>query len=183
MKDRPPEIYDESLERLIEAEVDSALAKFRSGNFERDVRQRIREIPERKRVLDRLRALPGTVWMAIAAILFACGLVLLIHPQKTPGTDLAIIIENVLSQTLGSRAQERGEPEPLQAPEEIASPMNGQIMTALMRVRQNSRSTLFPSRGQVSASKGQRLRPMTLEETYRILFLDKSIERAFALIS
>jgi len=183
MKDSPSEIHDESLERLIDAEVDSALAKFRSGNFERDVRRKIREIPQRKHVLARLRALPGAVRMAIAAILFAGGLILLIHPQKTPGTDVAIVIENVLRQTLGSQAQERGEPEPLQALEEVSSPMNGQIMTALMRVRQNSASTLLPGRGQAPASQGQRLRPMTLEETYRILFIDKSIERALALIS
>jgi hypothetical protein len=183
MKDRPSEILDESLERLIDAEVDSALAKFKSGDFEGDVRRKIREIPERKNILARLRALPGAVWMAIAAIVFAGGLTLLVHPQKTPGTDVALIIENVLRQTLGSQDQERREPEPLQAPEEISSPLNGQIMTALTRVRQNSRSSLLPGGGQAPTGKVQRLRPMTLEETYRILFIDKSIERALALIS
>jgi hypothetical protein len=183
MKDHPPETTDKSFERLIKAEVDSALARLRTGNFEADVQRRIRERTGRKGGLPRLRAFPAWAWMATAVIVFAGLLILVTHPRTTPPRGLAVVIENVLSQAPGSRAPEREWSEPRRGAAEFSAPINGQIVTALMRARQGAASVPRTDKAQVANGKGQRPRPMTLEEVYRILFIDRSIERVLALTS
>jgi len=183
MKNDRPGTMDGDLERLIDAEVGRALDTFRAGDFEADIRRRIRERGGREGAPARPRALQVTAWVATAAILLAGGMILLTHVRRTPRAGLGVAIETVLRRAPGSLILEWEASRFPRAAEETSRPMNGQILTALMKAHHSSASISLPDKAGASPGTGRRLRPMTLEETYRILFIDRSIERVLALTS
>ena len=186
MKDRPTGIDEGSLEHLIDVEVNAALARFRKGDFESRLRQKAREGNEGRSAPVRLRALPAWAWPAAAAVVFACGFILitsLTSSRRPPRPDLAITVENILRQAPGYQALEREGVVSPRATQERLSPLNGRILTALLTVRQGPASIPLSDEVPASAGKGFKRRPMTLEEIYRILFIDRSIERVLALTS
>jgi hypothetical protein len=186
MKDRPTGIDKGSLERLIDAEVDAALAKFRTSDFEPRLRQKARAESEGRSVSARLRTLPVWAWPAAAAVVFSCGLILLsslTSSRRPPLPDLAVTVENILRRAPGYHALERGEAGLPRAVEESPSPMNVQVRTALLKARRSAASMPLTDEARASSGKSSKRRPMTLEEIYRVLFLDRSIERVLALTS
>lgn len=183
MKHRSHESKNESFESLIDAEVDSALAKFRSGRFEANVRESIREMAGRKSVDSLPHGLPRPARIAVAAGLLAGVVTIMILFQRTPRPDMAQAIENALQRTPGILALERHPSERLLAQEEIPSFLNNEIQSALRLGRRKPAPARQSVEGAAIPGKIQNLRPLTLEETYKILVIDKSVERVLALIS
>jgi len=183
MKDDVSRTGNGELERLIRAEVDAALAEFRAADFEADFRRRIRERTGRKSGPVPLRALPAAAAIAAALMAIGAGLLLFLRPWRSPQGNIITAIETVLGPTPGGQALERKGMEPSRPAEVSPSPMSSQILIALMRAHQSPAAVMQTDRSKPSAGGSRRSRPMTLEEMYRILFIDRSIERVLALTS
>jgi hypothetical protein len=147
------ERIDESLESLISAEENAALARFRASGFEAKIQRRIAGRPRAAGRRGIFTFLSPAGWGAVAGGLAAGALLLaILLPPKTGTTDIARSIERFLEQNPGILAQESG--------------------TASVE----QKKTGLP----VSGPAGQ---PLSLEEMYKILFIDMSIERVLSLVT
>lgn len=183
MSDRVQDSKQLSIEGLIDVEVSAALAKFRSGDFDAAVRKNIGEMKIQKSGISPSRGLRRPVWIAAGLGLLAGILTLTILFQKSPRPDMAQAIKNALQRAPGILALERHPSERLLAREEIPSFLNNEIQSAL-RLRRRKPAQAGPSEEDAATpGKIQNLRPLTLEEIYKILVIDKSVERVLALIS
>jgi len=184
MKDRGPEIKDDNLERLIDAEVDSALAKFRSGRFEADVRKRIDDTAVPAAAGKRSRSRFRAAWIGAAAGLAAASAAILILFPRTPGPAMVQAIGIFLRQTPGIAALESRDLAGREAREStIPSPMNVRIQEALAAGHRQSEETPLSPTEPSDSQEGRKVRLMTIEEIYKILIIDKSIERVLAHLS
>jgi hypothetical protein len=163
---------DDLIERLITAEADEALEKFRSGDFAEKVRTRIEsvELPPKKRFAP-LSGRFWPTWAAIAGGIVIAAAVLFWSKATGPGPDMAAVIESFIRLEPAVRAVESPAPSP------------PAIVSALLAGRQ---SAIPPKRTAPDANAPVRVgrpAPLGLEEMYKILFVDKSIERVLALMS
>jgi len=179
MRNPPPEIENDRIQRLIAEEENTALAKFRACDFEANVRKRIAEIPARKSGPSFRQILPIPAWVAIAVGLLFTGLVVVFLSQKTPRSNMAHTIEAVLGQTDGFLAKRYDAAERRQPGGEVVSAADN-FLTDVLR---NASSARNPASPLPAPAKTPRVKPLRLEEIYRILFIDKSIERVLTLIS
>ncbi|MDP2913994.1 MAG: hypothetical protein Q8O91_00920 [Candidatus Aminicenantes bacterium] len=184
MNDHIQEMNHDSIERLIDAEVNDSLSKFRSGDFEAHVRSSLRGMTAQKSGRKFETVIFRPFWIAAALVLLAGAMAILILFPKTPRAAMAQAIESVLQQTPGILALENRNLEgSREAESTIPDPIGSRIREALMSGRRDSDSPPLPGEGLTSPGIGRKTRPMTIEETYKILIIDKSIERVFALIS
>lgn len=184
MKDRDEDLKHDSIDHLIQTEVDGALDRFRPGDFEAKVRRNIRGITAEKSLRAFAHGFPHPFWIAAALGLLSGVMAILIVFHKTPRAAMAQAIESILQQTPGILALENRDLEGSRAEEPmISSPMNIRIQKALIGGHQESGETPLPREESMPSGEGRRTRPMTIEETYKILIIDKSIARVFALIS
>ncbi len=184
MNDHIQERNHDSIERLIDAEIDDSLNKFRSGDFEAHVRRSLRGMTAQKSGRKFATVIFRPLWIAAALVLLAGAMAILILYSKTPKAAMAQAIESVLQQTPGILARENRDLEGSRAAEPtILDPLNRRIRQMLTIGRRDSESPPLPGEGTTSPGIERKMRPMTIEETYKILIIDKSIERALALIS
>ena len=172
-----------SFEPLIRAEESAALARFRAGDFEAAVWQGIGRASraEKNGRLGPIWARP--VWIAIAAgiLLIAVGLAVFWRPGPKP--DLARSIEDTLRLATGIEALEAGLSAPRPTPEAAPAAPDANNLAALIAGNRNFGTVQSPQRVEAASQKRQEIRPMSLEEVYRILFIDKSIERVLTLVT
>jgi hypothetical protein len=180
MRNPPPEIEKDKIRRLIAAETDPALAKFRKIDFEANVRKRIGEIPARKSGISFGRILPIPVWVAIAAVLLVAGIVVVSVFQKTPRPNMAQTIEAVLGKTDGFLARRYDVIERSQPDGDVGLAAGDNFLAAALR---NASSAQNHAPQSPAPAKTPRVRPLRLEEIYKILFIDKAIEHVLTLIS
>jgi hypothetical protein len=182
MRNIEPEKQEGSFESLIRAEESAALARFRAGDFEADVRKRIAGAPrvERERPFGRILARPA--WIAIAAgiLLIAVGLALFRRPAPKP--DLARSIEDILRLAPEIDTLEAGFSAGGRAPEATAVAPEADNLAALIARSRSFGEARSSGRGE-SVPRKREIRPLSLEEIYRIVSVDKSIERVLMLVS
>jgi len=182
MKNIEAEKKEEQFKSLIRAEESAALARFRSEDFESHVRRRITVSPKEKaRPFGRMLARP--VWIAAAGgiLLIAVGISLLRRPAPKP--DLARSIEGILRLAPDFRALEVGLGARSRGSEAAAAAPDASNLAALIVGGMSSAATRSAEPGAEVMRKSRETRPLSLEEIYRIVTVDKSIERVLMLVS
>lgn len=169
---------DETIGKLIRAEEEDALARFRAIDFGTAVQQRIEETrrPEAEPRIASIRRRPAWAGLAAAFAIAAAGVIMLLRPA--PGSELIRSIESVLrSTTLG----EKREALPSSSrPIPGGSPAPGAVtFGALIADRLGASSAPSPDDG--AKEKPESVRPLSLEEIYKIAIVDRSIERVLKL--
>jgi len=174
---------NDPIAELIEAETQGALSKFLAEDFEAKVRARIPAVPSRKRsvLTPRRRALPA--WIAAAALILVGVALLLLPPEKKQGPQMASTIEHLLRQAPGMGGVIDLAAARLQVEEDRFSPAESAIVSALLAGRQSAAAPRKSAPKTKSSDEAKRPRPLGLEEMYKILFIDKSVERVLTLIS
>jgi hypothetical protein len=183
MKNAQPEKKAETVETLIAAEVDAALGRFRAGNFKAEVRKRI-EREERTTPWRPSRALlarPASVAAAAVILVIVAALVVLRRPAPRP--NFARSIEDILRLAPGIKALEAGSMAPRPSSEETPAASDAVHLAALIAGSRTSEAPP-PSGGiEIPARRPLRIRPLSLEEIYKIVSVDKSIERVLTFVT
>lgn len=183
MTNDKPEAKDGSLESLIGAEADAALARFRSGDFEADIRKRIEKAPRTKPQPRYVPILIRPVWAAIAASLFVIALGFALFYRPAPRADLARSIEKMLRLAPGIETLEAGFSAPDRTPRAVSDVPDAIHLAAVIAGSANPSPAQPSGRDEAAPQKLRDVRPLSLEEIYKILSIDKSIERVLALIT
>ena len=183
MRNRTDEIKTQVIEKLIAMEEEESLAKFRASDFEAKARKRIGGISGRKGRSSLWRTVPAAAWVSLAAVMLAGTVILLILPKKAPGPDMAQMIADILVQSPPIRVPADHAPAETAPQNEVASPMGRKILSVLLGGSQNSESDRSLNRSSPPTSAQPKSRSLSLEETYKILIIDKAVERFLALIS
>jgi hypothetical protein len=167
------------ISETVAAEESAALARFRASDFEGSVRRRL----ARSGAVEARRPLFPSItpagWGAIAGGLAACALIAaLLLPPPAELADIGDQIARCLETNPGvlSQGWEAGPStgtDPAVEPSRLSS-----ILTGLMGDRS-------PDPGAPAAPAPRRSfgRPLSLEEMFKILVIDRSVERALALVS
>jgi len=183
MKNVEPVKKEEPFESLIRAEENAALARFRAGDFEAEVRKRIgrarRVKPERP--FGRILARPAWIAAAGGMLLIAVGFALLRRPAPKP--DLARSIEGIFRMAPEIDALEAGSSAHIRIPEATAAAPDANNLAALIAGSMSSGAARSAGQGDAAPRKPRGTRPLSLEEIYRIVSVDKSIERVLKLVS
>lgn len=184
MTPHPPDVLDSVIDHLIAAETESALDKFRGGDFAGRVRRKIDTgPPPRRRRFAFLGAVPRAAWVAMTAAVLVGAALLLFPPEKKQRSQIASTIEDFLRQAPVSQEVESPAAKRPRAEEDRVSPAETAIVTALLAGKQSASAALKSAPGPKSSGEAKRLRPLGLEEMYKILFIDKSVERVLKLMS
>ena len=159
------------------------MARFRAGDFEAAVWRRIGRASraERKGPLGPIWARP--VWIAVAGGILIVAVGLAVFRRPAPKPDLAQSIEDTLRLATGIEALEAGSSAPGPTPEAAPAAPDANNLAALIAGNRNFGTVQSPQRVEAASQKRQEIRPMSLEEVYRILFIDKSIERVLTLVT
>jgi len=182
MENRKPDTTSKFIEDLIAAEEKEALARFRAGDFRAHIENKLKSAADQKRPPFHSRLVIQPVW-AGAAVLIILGTAILPRIlNQRPRPDFAPAVENVLRLMPGFQAIEGFVRLPSEMRASPASSWEKTIADALSRaspgVSPNQGRTPEPRTGQLPGT-----RPLGLEELYRLLFMEKSVERVLALIS
>ncbi len=182
MMDHTDETNKDVIEKLIAMEEEESLARFRASDFETKVRTKVRQLSGREGRHSLRRAVPTAAWVSLAAVMLAGAVILVILPKKTSGPDMAQMIADVLRQT--PRIQTMKENARIEtAPEnKVASPMEQGFRSVLLAGIQSPGSDRSLNPNSPPASAKPKSRFLSLEETYKILVIDKAVERFLALI-
>jgi hypothetical protein len=183
MNKRSAGIEKTSVESLIESEEKAGLARFRSGDFEADVRKRIEATATRKGDIPAARQLPRPAWLVVAGCVLAAGLALVFLLPTSPRPDIARTIEKALAQGTEIQALWDVTSKQAQAGDELAPLPNKTIMTAVTYLIQNASLEKNPASAPSPAGSKPAVRPLGLEGIYKILIIDKSVERVLAFLS
>ena len=183
MRNIEPKENGQAFEALIRSEEDAALARFRSEDFESKVRRRIAAASpgENDRPIGRIFTRP--VWIAAAAgiLLIAVGIAVLHRPAPRP--DLARSIEGILRLAPGIEALEAGLWAGGGETETVSAAPDARNLAALLIGGMSSAAARSAAAGADVPRKSREARPLSLEEMYRIVSVDKSIERVLMLVS
>ena len=180
MTAQKPDRPDETIDRLIAAETESALAKFRAGDFNARVQRRIEaRTPAPVKRSAFLGIIPKPAWIAAATavVVLAAAAVLFFSPVKERKPLMASAIEQLI---LHAPAAENAGIPPVQKPGESSptlSPMESTIVRALLAGKAGA------SRQRMPEARVLRIPSLSLEEKVKILLIDKSVERVLALMT
>jgi hypothetical protein len=171
------------IERLIAREEEEALAKFRASDFRRRIEKKIQAASKQAIHHPPFHSILRPVWLLpVLAILSGSVLfVLIIH--RTPQPDIAAAIEDVLRRTPGVQAIENKPVGKADTGNMSASPMEKTMAAVFYQVIKNTALNQAQIKNSEPPATVLEARPLSLEEIYKILFVDKSIERVLALIS
>lgn len=183
MKNVEPGKKEEPFESLIRAEENAALARFRAGDFESNVRRRIADAPRAETEHPFGRILARPFWIAVAGgiLLIAVGVAVFRRPAPKP--DLARSIEDILRLAPGIEALEAGLLARSRVPEEAAVAPDTDNLAALIAGSLSSGAARSAEHGNAVPRRPRETRPLSLEEIFRIVSVDKSIERVLMLVS
>jgi len=183
MKNDEPRAKDVSLESMIETEAEAAVDRFRKGNFEAALRARIGEIGREEQRHPRRPVLSLPAWSGIAAglLIVAVGFALFYRPA--PKANLARSIEKALRLAPGIEGLEAGLSDPGQTPATVPDALDAVHLAAALAAGARS-GDAGPAGKESAPPRGPgNVRPLSLEEIYKIVSIDKSIERVLALIT
>jgi hypothetical protein len=179
-----PNSQSDVIEQVIAAETERALARFRTKDFAADVQKRIAAgSPPKKRRFRILGAVPRPVWIAFAVAIVAGAGLLLLSPGRKQRPQMASTIERLLLHLPDWDKAESPSDLPRDDEAGVFSPMQTAIVQALLAGRKSAAATPPAFQEAKPAGEVKRLPPLGLEEMYKILFIDKSVERVLALIS
>jgi hypothetical protein len=182
MENHKSDTTDKLIDNLIAAEEKEALARFRAGDFRSRIENRLISAADQKHppFYSRLIIRPAWAGAAVVIILGTAVLFRIVHQKPQP--LFAPTVENALRLMPGFRAIEGSPPLSPEMRVATASSWEKTIGDALSRrsagVSLNRSGTPEPRTGGISGS-----RPLGLAEIYRMLFMEKSVERVLSLIS
>jgi hypothetical protein len=183
MRNRTDETKTDVIEKLIAMEEEDSLVKFRASDFGTKIRRSVRDSVEGKERFSRWREAPAAAWVSLASVILISAVVVLIIPQKTPGPNMAQMIADVLGQSPPIRALADDAPAETAPQNEVASPMERRILSALLAWIQGPESDRLSGQSTRPASIKPKSGPLSLEETYKILNIDKAVERFLTLMT
>lgn len=173
----------DTIKDLIEAEEKDALAKFRAGDFQARLENRIKTAPRQALRPSLFRVLPQAIWISAAALILLGSAAVMYLINRTPAPASVATFEDFLHRLPGIQTLEGRVPASPDVPALPASPLEKTIAAVL--------SSRMPpvAAGQVQdqscgpSSIDVKAKPMDLQELYDILIMNKSIERALTLLS
>jgi len=181
--DRPDDA-NHLIDRLVAAESNDALAEFRTKDFAAAVRMKIAtSSPPRKRRFAFLGAVPLPARIAGAAAVLVGVALLLSPPGKKQGSQMTSAIEDLLRQAPVSQEVESPAAKRSRVEKDRVSPAETAIVAALLAWKQSAAAAQESVPETKPSGEAKRLRPLGLEEMYKILFIDKSVERVLKLVS
>ncbi len=181
MKNVKPEGMGSTLEALIRAEEEASLARFRAGDFEAEVRKRV-EAADGSKTESRPRGLRRPAWAlagaAAGVLIVAAGLLLL----RSPDGPSAMVrsIEQSLTGAPGIEALAADRSVGRDASESAPGESDAVHLAAALASGRTGGTGSTESRRTAPRPDA---RPLSLEEIYKIVMVDKSIERALSLIT
>ena len=182
--DRPDDTND-LIDRLVAAESNDALAEFRTKDFAAAVRKKMAAgPPPRKRRFAFLGAVPRPARIAgVAALIFIGVALLLLPPGKKQERLMASTIESLLLHAPGGGEVEA--PGALRSPEDAPtpSPTESAIVRAILAGKESASAVAKSGPDARVPAPAKRPRPLGWEEMYKILFIDKTVERVLTLMS
>ena len=167
---------------IIAEEQRAALTRFRASSFEAGIQERIDAIPpaERRRGIGAYLSPAG--WGAVAGGLAACALLLaILLPPAAEKADIARSIERFLERNPEVLVQLSGTSGIGGGLDPAGNASSG--LSAILAGIRGERNTSVEQKRIGPLVSGPFGRPLSLEEMYKILFIDMSIERVLALIS
>lgn len=169
------------IEKLIAEEKEVALRRFRAGDFSSRVRA-LTQAKRKGRSLSSLRLrIPLAAWGG-AALLVVLGIIaFFIFTPRTPQTSATQTIENFLRQTPAVQGLTRSQEFSTKEVETGASRFKESIVMALSSSGRNQLSEKTGQDKLVPDSRSPQMPHLDLENMYRILIREKSIERVLSL--
>ena len=183
MKNRTDETKKDVIEKLIATEEEESLARFRASEFEMKIRTKVRGISKHRERLSLRQTVPAAVWIGLASAILVGAVVFLIIPKKTPGPDMAQMIAAVLRQTPRIQAIEGNAIAEAAPQNEVASPLEQRILSTLLGGIKNPESNRSLNWNPPPWSAKPKSRFLSLEETYKILVIDKAVEHLLVLMT
>jgi hypothetical protein len=182
MENHKPDTTGKFLEDLIAAEEKEALARFRAGDFRSRIENRLKSAAGQKRPPFHSRRIIRPAWAGAAALIILGTAILPRILHQRPRPDFAPSVESVLRLMPGFQAIEGSAALSSEMRVSTASSWEKTIADALSR----RSAGVSLSQGRTPESRAgqiRRGRPLGLEEIYKILFMEKSVERVLSLIS
>jgi hypothetical protein len=180
MGERDDRETHELIREIIGAEEKDALARFRGSGFEAKVRAKLAAAPAAGRGRARIFGLSPAAWGGLAGGAAACALIAaLLLPRPATGGDIGARIALVLARNPGVFHQDAGTAggaEPAGMPSSLSV-----ILTGIVAGRESDAGPAVKEAAATVRRKAER--PLSLEEMFKILVIDRSVERALALIS
>jgi len=183
MRDAEPEKTDELFASLIDAETDAALARFRSGNFEANVWKHVKDAARSSPKSPFAPILARPVWGGIAAGILVIAVGFALFHRPVPRVDLARSIEDGLRLAPGIEALEAELSAPDRKPVAEPDAPDAIRLAAVIAGNRDAGGARSTGRGEEISLKKRGLRPLSLEEIYKIVSIDKSIERVLTFVT
>jgi hypothetical protein len=171
------------IEKLIRAEEEDALRKFRASDFQARLEKRIQKKEGEKHRLSFFRQNPKLIWGAAGLLLAAGVIVFLAIPRHAPSEVTVKTLENVLSQMPGFQAIERQPSVNLNSQTIPPAPLEAFFAFVLSQLEKEKASIEFAETASPNPYEGRKAPPLDLQKKYEILIIEKSIERVLSLIS
>jgi hypothetical protein len=182
MENHKPDTTGKFIEDLIAAEEKEALARFRAGDFRSQIENRLKSAADHKRQPFHPRLVIQPVWAGVAVLIILGTAILPRILHQRPRPDFAPTMENVLRLMPGFLAIEDSVPLPSEMRASATSSWEKTIAAALSRPAAEAAKSQIRS-PESNSGQIRRGRPLSLEEIYKILFMEKSVERVLSLIS
>jgi len=171
------------IEKLIGAEEEAALRKFRAGDFQARLEKRIQKKEGEKHRLSFFRQNPKLVWGAAGLLVAAGVIVFLVIPRHPPSEVTVKTLENVLSQMPGFQAIERQPSVNLNSQTILPAPLEAFFVSVLSEIEKQKASKESMEAKSPNPYEGYKPPPLDLQKKYEILIIEKSVERVLSLIS
>lgn len=169
---------EDAIRKLIEAQIEAALARFRTGHFRERLAQRIQVAATPTSHTPLLRVVLRPVWVLMASVVLLGGAFFVLRFLRTPAPAACPTIENFLRQLPAMQAIE-DRPRTVPGSESLSpSLLEKQVATALASAAPSSRMPPKSEPGSPSLSRVRRqAKPLGLQELYDILITNRTVER------
>jgi len=162
------------IDEPISAEKAEALAKFRSRYFRTLVERRLREAAADEARRPVLRRVSWPIWAASLILLVVAGVFVSRALRPAPGFDQPTAVMRFLELLPGIRNIDVRPAGPIGESEKSSAGPGRSIAAALWDLEERASASRSPGPGRSGIFPAGSL---SLEETYRILFIEKSVER------
>lgn len=171
------------IEKLIGAEEEDALWKFRAGDFQSRLKKQVQVKEGEKNRLSFYRQKPKLVWGAAGLLLAAGGIVFLVISGHAPREGAVKTLEDVLLEMPGIRAIERQPSVNLDRQTIAPAPIESSFATVLSEVEKEKASKESRATTYLNPYEGKKPPHLDLQKKYEILIIEKSVERFLRLFS
>lgn len=182
MENHKPDTTGKFIEDIIAAEEKEALARFRACDFLSHIEKRLQSLPAESFRSRLRRMIWRPAWVVILGVALLGGMALRLVIHRSPRPNFSATIEQALHRMPGFQAIEGSVPLPSEMRASATSSWEKRIADALSRPSAEAAKSQIRS-PESRAGQIRRGRPLSLEEIYKILFMEKSVERVLSLIS